>query len=53
MGDPLGQKAGAETEVSQKMIRAVIIGAIGIPPFLIGSVLLKITLLQKLLGKRK
>lgn len=53
VGDPLGQQAGVEKEVSDKMIRAVIIGAIGIPPFLIGSVLLKVTLLQKLMGRRK
>lgn len=46
--DPMGQPDGMEEGVSRRMIRSVIIGAVGVPFFIIGSVLLKITLLQRL-----
>ncbi len=52
LSDPLGQPEGAETDISRRMIRAAITGALGIPPFLVGAVLLKITLIQRLRRRR-
>lgn len=45
---PLDQKEEAEQLLSAAMKRGVLIGAAGVIPFLIGSVLLKVTLLQRL-----
>jgi ascorbate-specific PTS system EIIC-type component UlaA len=49
--DPLAEPAVSENDTSQAMIRAAIIGAAGIPVFVVGSVLLKITLVQRLRRK--
>ncbi|MFM9996815.1 MAG: hypothetical protein ACKVU4_13565 [Phycisphaerales bacterium] len=50
--DPMGQPDGTEEGVSRRMIRSVIIGAVGVPVFIVGSVMLKITLLQRVRGRR-
>lgn len=46
--DPLGQPEGAEEKVGPAMRRGVILGACGVPPFIIGSVLLKVTMVQRI-----
>lgn len=48
MADPLGQPEGAEKAVSSEMMRFVVIGLFGLPPLIIGSVLLKIGMYQRL-----
>lgn len=42
--DPLGAPEGQEEAASQGMIRHVIIGGVGIPPFLIGSTIVYTTI---------
>lgn len=50
--DPLGQPEGTEKDVSVAMLRGVYIGAAGIVPFLIGSVLLKTVFFRRLARRR-
>jgi len=50
LNDPMSDAGPQPKEVSETMIHWAIIGGIGAPFFLIGSMLLKVTLLQKLLG---
>ena len=52
VNDAMGMKANAEQDASKAMIRAVIIGACGVPFFIAGSVMLKVTLMQRLAGRR-
>lgn len=47
MNDPLGQPDGEEKRVSDAMIHGVLIGGIGILPFLIGTVMLKTALFRR------
>ncbi len=49
--DPLAQAGNTEQDTSRRMIRAAVTGALGIPLFVVGAVLLKITLIQRL-GRR-
>ena len=51
--DAMGMKANAEQDASRAMIRAVIIGACGVPLFIVGSVLLKVTVAQRLMGRKQ
>lgn len=51
VNDPLGQADGAEANVSHQMLIGVGVGAIGILPFLIGSVILKVSLFRRLFAK--
>ena len=53
LSDPLAEPKVGEKETSKAMIRAAIIGASGIPFFIVGSVLLKITLFQRLARGRR
>lgn len=48
LSDPLGQPDGAEKAASSQMMHFVVIGLFGIPPLLIGTVLLKIGMYQAL-----
>ncbi len=48
MSDPLAEPAVGEKERAQAMMRSAIIGAVGIPFFVAGSVLLKVSLIQRL-----
>ena len=48
----MGMSATAEQDASRAMIRSVIVGACGVPLFLVGSVLLKVTLFQKVRGRK-
>jgi uncharacterized iron-regulated membrane protein len=50
--NPMGQPATAEKDTSEAMIRAAIIGACGVPFFIAGSVLLKVSFFQRALRKR-
>lgn len=50
--NPMGQSATAEKDTSEAMIRAAIIGACGVPFFIAGSVLLKVSFFQRALRKR-
>jgi len=47
LNDPLGQPDGTEKAVSERMIRAVIIGAVGVPFFIVGTVLVKAALFKR------
>jgi len=49
---PLDQPESAERNTSDRMLRGVYIGAAGTPLFIAGSVLLKITLVQRLRKKK-
>jgi hypothetical protein len=46
--DPLGQPEGAEDDVQQGMIRGVIVGGVGVLPFIIGSVMVKGAIARKI-----
>jgi len=48
----MGMKANAEQDASKAMIRAVIIGGCGVPLFVAGSVMLKITVMQRIMGRK-
>ena len=50
--DALGMGATAEQDASKRMVRAAIIGACGVPLFIAGSVMLKITVVQRLMGRK-
>jgi hypothetical protein len=52
-GDAIGMAPTAEQDASRGMIRAAIIGGCGVPLFIAGSVVLKVTVLQKLMGKKE
>lgn len=52
LNDPLGQPVDAEKHTSDQMIRGVLIGACGIPPFLLGVILVKASLIRRLTGAR-
>jgi hypothetical protein len=52
MADPLNQPEGGEAAVSSRMIRSLLIGAAGIPALLIGSLLLRVSILQRI-GRRR
>lgn len=47
----MGQPDGAEQQVGKDMWKGVIVGAVGIVPFLIGTVLLKAALFRKIRNK--
>ena len=49
--DPMDQPEGAERATSDEMLRGVIIGAIGVPFFIAGSVMVKAAMFRKLRGK--
>lgn len=53
LSDPMGNKAGSvePKTVSDAMLRYVIIGAAGIPVFLVGSLMLRQSLFQRLRGQ--
>lgn len=48
----MGVPDGAEQQLSSTMIRAVIKGAVGVPFLIAGSVLLKVSFVQRLRRKR-
>ena len=50
--DALGMGATAEQDASKRMIRWAIVGACGVPLFVVGSVMLKITFVQRLMRGR-
>jgi hypothetical protein len=52
INDPMHEPQGGEKAVSARMIHGVLIGAAGVPFLIIGSVLLKVTLFQRLFGRR-
>lgn len=51
--DPLNQPEGAERTIAAEMFRAVIIGGVGVPIFIVGAVMLKITLIQRITRARR
>ena len=53
LDDPLGQSATIEQDTSHAMIRGIIIGAIGILPFLIGSVLVKVSIFRTRIKRQR
>ncbi len=46
--DAINQPANIEQDTSRAMFRGIIIGALGVLPFLIGSALVKVSIFQKL-----
>lgn len=52
MNDPLAADAPEGKAVGAAMFRWAIIGAVGVPFLLVGSVLLKLSLFQRLRGRR-
>lgn len=48
LSDPLGQPEGVEKQTSRAMIQYVILGAAGVPVFLVGTFLLKKSVIQRL-----
>lgn len=51
LDNPMGQPEGAERGTSDQMLRGVMIGAIGVPLFVVGSVMVKAAMYRKLRGK--
>jgi hypothetical protein len=49
----MGMSATAEQEASKGMMRAVIVGACGVPVFLVGSMLLKVSVFQRMRARGK
>lgn len=52
MNDPLAADAPEGKAVGAAMFRWAIVGAVGVPFLLVGSVLLKLSLFQRLRGRR-
>ena len=53
MNNAMGMGATAEQDASRAMIRGVIVGACGVPFLIAGSVMLKVTLFQRLSGSSR
>ena len=51
--DPMNQPEGSEDATAGAMMRAVIIGAAGVPLFVIGAVMLKVTLIQRIARSKR
>lgn len=52
MNDPLAADAPEGRAVGAAMFRWAVVGAVGVPLLLVGSVLLKLSLFQRLRGRR-
>ena len=48
----IGMAETAEQDASKGMIRAVIVGGCGVPLFIAGSVMLKVTVMQRVMGRK-
>lgn len=51
--DAMASPEGGEKGVADRMLRGVKIGAIGVPLFLVGSIMLKISMFQRLRKKAR
>ncbi|MBS0197147.1 MAG: hypothetical protein JSR77_10345 [Planctomycetes bacterium] len=47
LDNPLGQPADNEKHTSDTMVRGVLVGAAGVPLFLVGTVLIKVAMFRK------
>ncbi len=48
IADPMGGGASRETDTSSAMLRYVLLGGIGVAPFVVGMVLLKVAFIQRI-----
>jgi len=48
----IGMAETAEQDASKRMVRAAVIGACGVPLFIAGSVMLRVTVVQRLKRKK-
>lgn len=53
LADPMAQPQGAEQATSDEMIHGVLIGAVGVPIFLVGIVMMKVALFRKLMKRAR
>jgi hypothetical protein len=51
--DALGMSPTAEKDASRAMIRAAVVGACGVPLLLAGSVTLKVSIWQRVMGRKQ